>query len=120
MMTCKYNIKDQIHQTSIPSVVWKKLKSLYEPSNASTQFNYLSTIWNISLTDYPSVTAYWSALEVAMLNYLASSPTDFSHQLALIMLMGLPLSYKVTQCNILSKAGTSLLLDSIKADLLNK
>ena len=121
MMTCESNVKDQIHQTSIPSVVWKKLKNLYEPSNAWTQFNYLSTIWNILLTDYPSVTAYCSALEVATLNYLASGPTNFSHQLTLIVLMGLPSSYKVTQCNILSKAGTmSLLLDLIKADLLNK
>src|SRR5260370_5215744 len=120
MMTCESNVKDQIHQTSIPSVVWKKLKNLYGPSNALTQFNYL-TIWNIWLTNYPSVTTYCSALEVAASNYLASRPTNFSHQLTLIALMGLPSSYKVTQHNILSKAGTtSLLLDSIKADLLNK
>ena len=45
---------------------------------------------------------------------------DFALQLALIALM-LPSSYKVTQHNILSKARmTSLLLDSIKVDLLNK
>src|SRR5260370_20703123 len=71
MMTYKSNIKDQICQTSIPSVVWKKLKNLYEPSNTSTQFDYLSTIWNILLTNYPSVTTYCLALKVAMLNYLA-------------------------------------------------
>src|SRR5260370_28619102 len=35
--------------------------------------------------------------------------------------MGLPPSYKVTQCNILSKAGSGrLMLDSMKADLLNE
>ena len=39
MMTCESNIKDQIHEISIPSIVWKKLKNLYEPSNASTQFD---------------------------------------------------------------------------------
>src|SRR5258708_16312821 len=56
-----------------------------------------------------------------MSNYLASGPTDFDHMIALIVLMGLPSSYKVTQCNILSKAGpVSLLLDSIKGDLLNE
>ena len=121
MMTCEANVKDQIRQINVPSLVWKKLKSLYEPSNASTQFDYLSTIWSISLADYPSVTTYCSALEVAASNYLASGPTDFSHMLALITLMGLPSSYKVMQQNILSKAGNaSLLLDSIKADLLNE
>ncbi len=121
MMTCESNVKDQIHEISIPSVVWKKLKNLYKPSNASTQFNYLSTIWNLSLDDHPSVTSYCSALEVATLNYLASGPKDFDHMIVLIMLMGLPPSYKVTQCNILSKAGpVSLLLDSIKGDLLNE
>src|SRR5260370_4464877 len=121
MMTCKSNVKDQICQTNIPSMVWKKLKNLYEHSNPSTQFDYLSTIWNILLTNYPSVTAYCSALKVAASNYLASRPTDFSPQLTLIALMGLPSSYKVTQRNILSKAGTtSLLLDSIKSDLLNE
>src|SRR5260370_4661460 len=57
MMTCEASVKDPIRQINIPSVVWKKLKALYEPSNASTQFDYLSTIWAISLTDYPSVTA---------------------------------------------------------------
>jgi len=41
--------------------------------------------------------------------------------IALIALMGLPPSYKVTQHNILSKAGPlSLLLDSIKGNLLNE
>ena len=121
MMTCESNVKDQIRKISIPSVVWKKLKNLYEPSNASTQFDYLSTIWNLSLDDYPSVTSYCSALEVAASNYLASGPTDFDHMIALIALMGLPSSYKVTQRNILSKAGpVSLLLDSIKGDLLNE
>jgi len=40
--------------------------------------------------------------------------------IALIALMGLPPSYKVMQCNILSKAGPlSLLLNSIKGNLLN-
>jgi len=121
MMTCESNVKDQIHEISIPSVVWKKLKNLYEPSNASTQFDYLSTIWNLSLDDHPSVTSYCSALEVAMSNYLASGPKDFDHMIVLIVLMGLPPSYKVTQHNILSKAGpVSLLLDSIKGDLLNE
>src|SRR5260370_18856724 len=121
MMTCEVNMKDQIRQINIPSVVWKKLKALYKPSNASMQFDYLSTIWAISLTDYPSVTAYCSTLEVAASNYLASGPMDFSHMLALITLMGLPSSYKVMQQNILSKARTtSLLLDSIKVDLLNE
>ena len=56
MMTCESNVKDQIRQTSVPSKVWKKLKNLYKPSNLSTQFGYLSTIWGISLDDYPSVT----------------------------------------------------------------
>ena len=51
MMTCKSNVKDQIHQINIPSMVWKKLKDLYEPSNTSTQFNYLSKIWTISLSN---------------------------------------------------------------------
>src|SRR5260221_5706738 len=121
MMTCESNIKDQIHEISILSIVWKKLKNLYEPSNASTQFDYLSTIWNLSLDDYPSITSYCSALEVATLNYLASGPKDFDHMIALIALMGLPPSYKVMQCNILSKAGPlSLLLDSIKGNLLNE
>ena len=98
MMTCKSNVKDQICQINVPSMVWRKPKDLYKPSNASTQFNYLSTIWTISLTDYPSVTTYCSALKVAASNYLASGPKDFSHQLALIMLMGLPSSYKATSC----------------------
>ena len=121
MMTCESNVKDQIRQTSVPSEVWKKLKNLYKPSSLSTQFGYLSTIWGISLDDYPLVTAYCSMLELAASNYFASGPTDFAHQLALVALMGLPPSYKMTQCNILSKAGTSaLLLDSIKGDLLNK
>src|SRR5260370_1585393 len=110
MMTCESNVKDQIHQTSIPSVVWKKLKNLYEPSNAWTQFNYLSTIWNILLTDYPSVTTYCSALEVVMLNYLASRPPNFSHQLALIVLMGLPSPYNLTQPTILPQPSTMSLL----------
>ena len=35
------------------------------PSNLSTQFGYLSTIWNILLDDYPLVTAYCSVLEIA-------------------------------------------------------
>ena len=82
-MTCKSNIKDQICQISIPSMVQKKLKDLYEPSNALTQFDYLSTIWTMSLNDYPSVTAYCLALQVAASNYLASGPIGFSHQLAL-------------------------------------
>ncbi len=121
MMTCESNIKDQIHEISIPSIVWKKLKNLYEPSNASTQFDYLLTIWNLSLNDYPSITSYCSALKVATLNYLASGPKDFDHMIALIALMGLPPSYKVMQHNILSKAGPlSLLLDSIKGNLLNE
>src|SRR5260221_5045106 len=121
MMTCESNIKDQICEINIPSIVWKKLKNLYEPSNASTQFDYLSTIWNLSLNDYPSVTSYCSALKVAASNYLASGPKDFDHMIALIALMGLPSSYKVTQRNILSKAGpVSLLLDSIKGNLLNE
>src|SRR5260370_29706529 len=99
MMTCEVNVKDQIRQINIPSIVWKKLKALYEPSNALMQFDYLSTIWaiSISLTNYPSVTTYCSILEVAASNYLASGPMDFSHMLALITLMGLPSSYKVTQ-----------------------
>src|SRR5258708_1259129 len=121
MMTCESNVKDQIHEISIPSIVWKKLKKLYEPSNASTQFNYLSTIWNLSLNDYPSVTSYCSALEVATLNYLASGPKGFDHMIALIVLMDLPPSYKGMQCNIRSKAlPLSLLLDSIKGNLLNE
>src|SRR5258708_13838079 len=95
IMTCESNVKDQIRQITIPSLVWKKLKSLYEPSNASTQFDYLSTIWNLSLNDHPSVTSYCSALEVAASNYLASGPKDFDHMIALITLMGLPASYKV-------------------------
>src|SRR5258708_22151890 len=106
---------------SIPSIVWKKLKDLYEPSNLSTKFDYLSIIWNISLSDYSSITAYCSALEVAASNYLASGPMDFTHMLTLIALMRLPSSYKVMQHNILSRAGSStLLLDAIKGDLLNK
>ena len=121
MMTCESNVKDQIRQISVPSKVWKRLKNLYKLSNLSTQFGYLSTIWNISLDNYPLVTAYCSALEIAASNYLASGPTDFAHQLALVALMGLPPSYKMIQCNILLKAGTSmLLLDSIKGDLLTK
>src|SRR5258708_5353479 len=121
MMTCKSNIKDQICQINIPLMVWKKLKNLYEPSNASMQFDYLSTIWNLSLDDHPSVTAYCLALEVAASNYLASGLKGFDHMIALIVLMGLPPSYKVTQHNILSKAGPlSLLLDSIRGNLLNE
>src|SRR6266478_7780397 len=62
---------------------------------------------------------------IAVSNFAASGPAEFphfdSHVLALIALMGLPSSYKVTQCNILSKAGSGrLMLDSIKADLLNE
>ncbi len=121
IMTCESNVEDQIHQISILSLVWKKLKSLSKPSNASTQFDYLSTIWSLSLNDHPSVTAYCSALEVGALNYLASRPKDFDHMIALIVLMGLPASYKVTQHNILSKTRMgSLLLDLIKGDLLNE
>ena len=106
MMTCKSNIKDQIHHMTVPSEVWKKLKDLYKPSNLSMQFDYLSAIWNITLNDYQSVTAYCSALETASSNYSASrppgSPAFDSHMLTLVALMGLPSSYKVTQCNILS------------------
>ena len=96
-MTCESNIKDQIRHISIPSEVWTKLKNLYEPTNLSTQFRYLSTIWGISLDDYPSITAYCLALEVAASNYLTSRLTNFADQLALIALMGLPASYKMVQ-----------------------
>ena len=64
-------------------------------------------------------------LEMAASNFSASGAAEFpcfdSHVLVLITLMGLPPSYKVTQCNILLKAGSgNLILDSIKADLLNE
>jgi len=109
-------------QVEHESIVWKKLKALYEPWNlASTQFHYVSTIQNLSLDNYPSITAYCSALEVAASNYLASGPKDLDHMIVLFVLMGLPPSYKVMQHNILSKTGlVSLLLDSIKGDLLNE
>ena len=50
------------------------------------------------------------------------SITSFdSHVFVLIALMGLPASHKVTQHNIISKAGLGhLMLDSIKADVLNE
>src|SRR5258708_10550083 len=110
---------------TLPSVVWKRLRELYEPLNAATQFDHLSSIWNISLDDYSSITDYCSALEVATSNFSASGASEFawfdSHVLALIALMGLPTSYKVTQHNILSKAGSSrLMLNAIKANLLNE
>src|SRR5260370_41836270 len=65
MMTCEPNVKDQIHHINVPSMLWKKLKDLYKPLNLSMQFDYLSMIWSISLSDYSSITAYCSALEVA-------------------------------------------------------
>src|SRR5260370_10434006 len=125
VMTCKQKVKDQIRCIMVLSEVWKRLKELYEPLNASMQFDHLSSIWNNSLDDYSSVTEYCSALEIVASNFAASGPTEFprfnSHVLALIAFMGLPPSYKVTQHNILSKVGSGpLMLDSIKADLLNK
>src|SRR5260221_1257938 len=110
---------------TLHSEVWTRLKELYEPLNASTQFDHLSSIWNTSLSEYSSITEYCSALEVATSNFSASGAAEFprfdSHILALITLMALPPSYKVTQCNILLKAGSGhLMLDSIKADLLDE
>ena len=124
IMTCEQKVKDQIWQITVPCEVWRRLKELYEPLNASTQFDHLSLIWNTSLNHYSSVTDYCSALEQAVSNFMASGATEFprfnSHVPALITLMGLP-PYKVTQHNILSKAGSGhLMLDSIKADLLNE
>src|SRR5258708_12101849 len=109
----------------LPSEVWKRLKELYELLNASTQFDHLSLIWNTLLNDYSSITEYCSALEMATSNFSASGAAEFprfdSHILALITLMGLPPSYKVTQCNILLKPGPAhFMLDSIKPDFLNK
>ncbi|SRR5258708_3472849 len=121
LLTCKPKVQDQIADICIPAIAWKRLKDFYEPSNLSTQFDHLSTIWNISLDDHTSVTDYCSALELTMTRYLASGPIDMWHMLSLIALMRLPSSYKVTQCTILSKAGPSvLLMDSIKGDLLTE
>ena len=64
MMTCKSNVKDQIRQINVPSMVWKKLKDLYEPSNASTQFDYLSTIWTISLSHHLLICTQSSSIEL--------------------------------------------------------
>ena len=55
-----------------------------------------------------------------MTRYLASGPTDMWHMLSLIALMRLPSSYKVTQHTILLKAGSSMLMDSIKGDPLTE
>src|SRR5260370_2272918 len=77
IMTCKQKVKDQIRCITVPSEVWKRLKELYEPLNASTQFDHLSSIWNTSLNDYSSVTEYCSALEVAASNFAASGHAEF-------------------------------------------
>ena len=124
-MTCEQKVKDQIWCITLPLEVWKRLKELYELLNTSTQFNHPSSIWNTSLSDYSSITKYCSALEIATSNFLVSGAAEFppfdSHILALIALMGLPPSYKVTQHNILSKVGSGcLMLNLIKADLLNE
>ena len=107
----------------LPSLVWKKLWEFYEPMNASTQYDYIASIWNTSLDSYASVSEYCSALELAASSFSASGPSEFphfdSHLLAIIVLMGLPASYKITQRNILSKNGHKCLtLDLIKVDLL--
>jgi transposase InsO family protein len=118
-------VKDQIRHHTLPSIIWRKLKQLYEPTNLSTQFDYAATIFRASLNDHSSVSDYCAILENAAANYTASGPAFHSqfpsHLLALFALMGLPPSYKVTQRNILSRVGTGALnLDAIKGDLLNE
>jgi len=77
VMTCEQKVKDQIWCITLPLEVWKRLKELYEPLNASTQFDHLSSIWNTSLNNYSSITEYCSALEVAMTNFVASRAAEF-------------------------------------------
>ena len=77
IMTCEQKVKDHIHCITVPSKVWRRLKELYEPLNASTQFNHLSSIWNTLLDDYSSITEYCSALERAASNFAASGAAEF-------------------------------------------
>ena len=93
--------------------------------NASTQYDYISSIWNTSLDNYALMSEYCGALELAASSFSTSGPSEFpcfnSHLLAIIALMGLPASYKITQHNILSKYGHKCLtLNMIKSNLLNE
>ena len=93
--------------------------------NASTQYDYISSIWNTSLDNYASMSEYCGALELAASSFSTSSPSEFphfdSHLLTIIALMGLLASYKITQHNILSKYGHKCLtLNMIKSNLLNE
>ena len=124
-MTWEQKVKDQIRCIMLPSLIWKKLRKFYEPMNASTQYDYISSIWNTSLDNYASMSEYCGTLKLAASSFSMSGPSEFphfdSHLLTIIALMGLPASYKITQCNILSKhRHKCLTLDAIKSDLLNE